>query len=362
MKPLSVLIGIIYLIALGSLTRATVGQAEIYKYKDENGVWHFTDAPESLPQEVETIQETTQRTTGLIDAQAQLERALNPQNLIEQASLATVAIQSAIGFGSGFFITDQGHIVTNRHVLQYTKDQEEETDQQIQSLESRIKAIEAELDDEGKRLKNVMAELEQTRRSLDRQKDSEQKRFNESRYRSDLEMVQSWKKKYSERKAAFERQKKKFKDKQFKFKRKAGIAALSRSFTVFLADNTEVQAYLVKLSDQHDLALIKIDGYTTPFIKPTPIHKMAKGDDVYAVGNPVRLKNSVAKGSFSGVEGLFAKTDAKIYPGNSGGPLVSKDGRAIGVNTFKKLTRKFEGLGFALQMDQVLKEFDSFLP
>ena len=92
------------------------------------------------------------------------------------------------------------------------------------------------------------------------------------------------------------------------------------------------------------------------------MHSISKGEDVYAIGNPARLKNSVAKGTFSGFEGQFAKTDAKIYPGNSGGPLVSLNGHIIGVNTFKKLTQKFEGLGFALQIEYVLSEFDSFLP
>jgi serine protease Do len=346
---------------IGILFVETPGDAEIYKFKDEKGVWHFTDAPDSMPEDTETIHETGQRAVGLIDAQKKLETALTPSNKIEQASMATVAVKSAIGYGSGFFITGQGHIITNRHVLQYTKDQEE-ADNHIETLESRMEAIEAELVKEDKRIATVEKELGEARRSLEKQKDSEQKKFNESRYRSDLELYKSWKKNFGARKESYELQKKEFQEKQFRYKREAGIAALSRSFTIFLADNTEVQAYLVKLSDNHDLALLKIDGYKTPFLKSAPMDSVAKGNDVYAIGNPVRLKNSVAKGSFSGFEGNFAKTDAKIYPGNSGGPLVTSNGQVIGVNTFKKLTHKFEGLGFALQIQHVLAEFDSFLP
>jgi S1-C subfamily serine protease len=40
-----------------------------------------------------------------------------------------------------------------------------------------------------------------------------------------------------------------------------------------------------------------------------------------------------------------------------GGPLVTSDGQIIGVNTFKKLTYKFERLGYAILIDQVFNEF-----
>jgi S1-C subfamily serine protease len=105
--------------------------------------------------------------------------------------------------------------------------------------------------------------------------------------------------------------------------------------------------------------LLKVDGYTTPFLETADPHASAHGDPVYAVGNPVKLRNSVAAGVISGFEGQFVKTDAKIYLGNSGGPLVTAAGRVIGVNTFKRLTHKFEGLGFAISIAVVLDAFDA---
>jgi len=52
---------------------------------------------------------------------------------------------------------------------------------------------------------------------------------------------------------------------------------------------------------------------------------------------------------------------ARIYPGNSGGPLVSEEGEVLGVNTFKKLTCQYEGLGFAIPVQAALKEFGRYL-
>jgi S1-C subfamily serine protease len=41
---------------------------------------------------------------------------------------------------------------------------------------------------------------------------------------------------------------------------------------------------------------------------------------------------------------------------------VTEDGRVVGINTFKKLTHKFEGLGFAIPIEVALKEFSEHLP
>jgi serine protease Do len=74
------------------------------------------------------------------------------------------------------------------------------------------------------------------------------------------------------------------------------------------------------------------------------------------------LQNSVTSGVYSGFEQGFIKTNAQIYPGNSGGPLVCSEGRVLGINTFKMLTHKFEGLGFAIPIETALKEFSTYLP
>ncbi|UCD82987.1 MAG: trypsin-like peptidase domain-containing protein [Desulfobacterales bacterium] len=79
------------------------------------------------------------------------------------------------------------------------------------------------------------------------------------------------------------------------------------------------------------------------------------------MGNPIHLKNSVAAGIMSGHENGFVKTDAQIYPGNSGGPLINENGQVIGINTMKMLTRNFEGLGFAIPIETAMTEFQTFL-
>ncbi len=85
--------------------------------------------------------------------------------------------------------------------------------------------------------------------------------------------------------------------------------------------------------------------------------KIGQGVPVYAIGSPVGLRDSVSAGVISGVRNGYIQTDARIYPGNSGGPLITGEGEVVGINTFKLLTEKFEGLGFAIPMATAVREF-----
>lgn len=336
--------------------------AGMYKYKDENGVWHFSDAPAALPEESETMDGMVERSTQLIDLRGKLLSALKPRNDIETAVTATVAIESSIGFGSGFFISETGFILTNKHVLQFTDDQEKQVAGTFNEAESKIRDIEEKLKKEAEHLQKTKRDMEERKALIDAQPNSTGKEINRNRYLSDMQSTLVWEENYLKRKKEIEQRKKELWDKKTSYKRDASVAALSQSFTIYLANNTKLNAYLVKRSETHDLALLKIDGYITPFLAPVLFDILAKGDPVYAIGNPVKLRNSVASGTFSGFEGDFAKTDARIYPGNSGGPLVTKDGKVIGVNTFKEITHKFEGLGFAVTIERAQAEFAAFLP
>jgi len=70
------------------------------------------------------------------------------------------------------------------------------------------------------------------------------------------------------------------------------------------------------------------------------------------------LQFSVSEGIVSAVhrEGLngkdaYIQTDAALNPGNSGGPLINKEGKVIGINNFK--IGSGENLGFALESNYI---------
>jgi len=58
----------------------------------------------------------------------------------------------------------------------------------------------------------------------------------------------------------------------------------------------------------------------------------------------------------------FIQTDAAINPGNSGGPLLSLDGKAIGINTFLvSQSGGYMGIGFAIPIDVAKNIKDQFI-
>src|ERR1700733_3509994 len=124
--------------------------------------------------------------------------------------------------------------------------------------------------------------------------------------------------------------------------------AVTNNHVVENADNVQVTtddgksftAKVIGTDPRTDLALIKVDGDSFPFVKlaeSTP----RVGDWVLAVGNPFGLGGTVTAGIVSargrdigaGPYDDFIQIDAPVNKGNSGGPTFDVDGNVIGVNT-----------------------------
>jgi serine protease Do len=139
---------------------------------------------------------------------------------------------------------------------------------------------------------------------------------------------------------------------------------------VTLASLERVNATLVGWDHWTDLALLRLDLAEVKRRKLKFTHaefgdsrKLQVGETVYAVGTPFGLTRTATRGIISnnnryfedsrGVNGYetgtfntWLQTDAAINPGNSGGPLVTADGRVVGINS-----RGYAGgdnLGFAI--------------
>ena len=298
-------------------------------------------------------------TPGGVDLNKQLVATLHPANEIETATLATVAIETSFGWGSGFFVSADGFILTNKHVIRMTRGPGTANDPGAESTTRALKRLKDQLDHETKRLEQARDDLAAFRVYIESQPESSTKTYNETRYQEGMQRYQRWEQSVNEQRQKLAAEQSRFEATLLQQRVDANLAGLNRNFAIYLADNTRLYAYLVEISDRHDLALLKVDGYTTPFLKPGHPFASAQGDPVYAIGNPVKLRNSVTAGVVSGFQGNFVKTNAQIYPGNSGGPLVTAQGRVIGINTFKKLTRKFEGLGFAISITAAMDAFDA---
>jgi len=348
------------LILLFVAVAAAPAPAAVYKYK-KDGVWYFTDDPGLVPaSQLDSASKASPAVPGETrNLNERLRAALHPANDIETATMATVAIETSFGYGSGFFVTGDGYILTNKHVIRLNPEKGTKDDPEAATKVKMLERFQANLDREVQRLEEARSDLDAFRQYIDNQPESSTRDFNEKRYQEGLQRFRRWEGSVNEQRKKLDHARSRFETSLVQQRLDASLAGLNRNFTIYLADNTPLYAYVVEISDQYDLALLKVDGYTTPFIQPHPPSASAQGDPVYAIGNPVNLRNSVASGVVSGFEGPFVKTNAQIYPGNSGGPLVTAQGRVIGINTFKKLTYKFEGLGFAISIGVAMAAFDN---
>ncbi len=118
-----------------------------------------------------------------------------------------------------------------------------------------------------------------------------------------------------------------------------------------------LEAKLVGLHKDTDLALLKVEDTDLPTLSLINEQRPRVGQLVFAIGSPEGLQNSVTMGVLSALARqpdatkpiTYLQTDAPINPGNSGGPLVDMNGAVVGINTFiLSQGGGSEGLGFAI--------------
>jgi S1-C subfamily serine protease len=119
---------------------------------------------------------------------------------------------------------------------------------------------------------------------------------------------------------------------------------------------------VIKVDRVHDLALLKpasIPSSARP-IDLGDVKDIQVGADVHAIGHPIDQEWSYTTGIISQIRSDYSwlgyranviQTQTPINPGNSGGPLLTDDGKLIGVNAF--LMEKSQGLNFAVSVIDV---------
>jgi len=132
---------------------------------------------------------------------------------------------------------------------------------------------------------------------------------------------------------------------------------LSSRIQAITYDQQTHNAEFIGYDKDLDIALIKISGNYEK-LNFGNSNAIQVGEKIIAIGNPQGLQFSVTEGIVSaihrtGSNGLdaYIQTDAALNPGNSGGPLIDKDGEVIGINTFK--LGSSESLGFALESNYI---------
>jgi 2-alkenal reductase len=143
------------------------------------------------------------------------------------------------------------------------------------------------------------------------------------------------------------------------------VVAGAQAVTVVFFEGSQLNAEIVGLDDDSDLAVIQVESLPEG-VHPLPLadsDQVRVGEWVVAIGNPFTLSNTMTIGIVSALGRTISsevtpfsipqviQTDAAINPGNSGGPLINLTGEVIGVNAQIATdagVRANAGVGFAI--------------
>lgn len=339
--------------------------ADIYKYKDKQGVWQFTDKPvrSAETRRINPNKTVTLHRPAARDFAKQLSDKYQPESAVQQATLAVVTVKSQLGNGSGFFVSEDCYLITNKHVVRPAKGKGwEETQNKLNNSAKQFEHTRLKLLNEQKRLAVSKQKLDDFKRYLNQLSSVKQRAVAQREYAVYRERYQQDKLYLDDFLTRFNDNEQKFQRQRSDFNFSSSLANVTQVFELILKDNTRLQASLIKVSERDDLALLKVNACRSPFLTLATTG-LSQGEVVHAIGSPLGLRDQVTKGTVTHISAKGIMTDAQILPGNSGGPLIDDKGSVVAVNTMKiaKGSVLNKGIGVSIHAIKIPDNFSSYL-
>lgn len=131
-----------------------------------------------------------------------------------------------------------------------------------------------------------------------------------------------------------------------------------RSYIIVRHAQTQARATVVAGDPATDRCILAVMEQK---LQPIPGYRtfasLEVGEQVYTIGSPHGLENTLGQGIISGLREVqghrFVQTTAQASPGSSGGGLFDLAGNLIGITTFK--VQNSEGLNFAIAIEDFAK-------
>ncbi len=149
-----------------------------------------------------------------------------------------------------------------------------------------------------------------------------------------------------------------------------GAEGVADEITVTLHNKKVYKAKVIGRDPSSDIAVLKVDGSSLPYMVYGNSDNVKLGQWVLAVGYPLTLETTVtagivsAKSRYIGINSRqssspiesFIQTDAAVNQGNSGGGLFTVDGQLIGINSaILAPNGTYAGYSFAIPVNIVRK-------
>ena len=140
------------------------------------------------------------------------------------------------------------------------------------------------------------------------------------------------------------------------------VVQKATTIRVSFADGTETPATIESEDAENDIAVLSTERLPDVLVPAVLGGGIGVGDETYAVGHPLGLVGSISAGVVSGLDRSLSRDDgaplrgliqfdAAVNPGNSGGPLLNRNGQVVGIVTALANPARdgyFMGIGFAV--------------
>ena len=134
------------------------------------------------------------------------------------------------------------------------------------------------------------------------------------------------------------------------------VVGRNSSVTIRRGSGEVAPARVESTAPQVDIAVLKLSATdkAQPVLQLGSTGSARIGQEVFAIGTALGLlQNTLTRGIVSGIRqtstATLVQTDAAVNPGNSGGPLIDRTGRVLGIVTMGYTDR--QGLNFAVGID-----------
>lgn len=132
---------------------------------------------------------------------------------------------------------------------------------------------------------------------------------------------------------------------------------------VITKDNKEYEGKIIRKNESLDLALIRVDATFDKHFEIAKENNLTAGDAVFLLGTPALEQGQTSsKGIASGYKEngwvKLIQTDANINAGNSGGPMINKDGKLIGIVNTKFNEAGIKNLSFAIPAEFLISSLN----
>jgi S1-C subfamily serine protease len=143
----------------------------------------------------------------------------------------------------------------------------------------------------------------------------------------------------------------------------------AKTLLVVMNGKQQASGEVVMIDEEQDLALIKLKVVKekTPFVHLAKSDSPGDGAECTVMGYPlidrlgaaIKITRGIVSSGSANEEGADIITDAKVNPGNSGGPMLDKFGNVMGIVVMKSANSQFEdSFGMAISAGKVRKFLD----